>query len=181
MSSRMFPAGEYVALMSHLLDIHLTKSEQVAYCNAVTVIQQAGQRPVDIQNLHRVMLGEDRCAGMYRQGSVIDLRGVKVVKRDFPRHSAIPQLMYSFRRLYENALSGNYTSEVVNIAELAWIVGANGRCLHPFVLGNTRLFLLLENHVRQVYGLPWEVSFQQKQKFSAFRVMYRQRFCEYFD
>jgi hypothetical protein len=177
----MFPAGEYVAIMSHQLGLQLSKKERVAYCDAVSIIQQAGHRPVDIQNLHRVMLGDDQCAGMYRQGSVMDLRGIQVVKRDFPRHTAIPQLMYSFRRLYENALSGNYTPEILNVAELSWIVGANGRCLHPFVVGNTRLFLLLENHVRQVNGLPWGVSFQEKQKFLAFRLMYRQRFCEYFD
>ncbi len=175
-----FPASEYVAAMCHSLKLDLCTAERRFYCEAVEMVQQARHQVIDVRELHRILFGSGVGAGVFRTSAVVDLRGVSFVTRDFPRYTAIPQLMFSFMRAYRKALMGDVTEEVVNFAALAWQIAANGRCIHPFMTGNTRLFLLIENHIRQVHGLPWTIGLRQKKDFDRFREAYKVYHADFF-
>jgi len=177
---KFFPPTEYVSAMQELLKLELSKLAFSDYCEAVAIVQKATETPLDIVALNQTLMATDMHAGEYRQSAVHTLRGSSLIERDLPRYTAVTKLMFSFKRAYKKALSGAVPDGVVNYEYLAWSVAANGRCLHPFRVGNTRLFMLVENHIRQVYGLPWRIDMCTKEKFDEFRNAYKKWHHEHY-
>ena len=178
--SRFFPPSEYVQAMVSVFELTLTPIQFQDYCAAVEMIQCAGEKPVDINLLHETLCACEATAGLFREGPAVALRDLKLVERPYPRASAIDQLLFSFRQAYKRALRGEIPEEFLDIHTLAWQVAATGRCIHPFSVGNTRLFTLIENHIRQSHGLPWRIDFCEKDKFRNFRRLYMIRHAEFY-
>lgn len=169
-----FYPSEYVAVMSAQLGLSLTDVSRRAYVKAVEYVALAGAHPVKLSELHEVLMVGEPTAGQYRQG-VVFCPSTGAVKK-FPRATAIPQLLFRFNRAYRGALSQKLQlMDPVALATHAWLIAAGGRCLHPFVIGNTRLFCLIENHIRITMGLPWTTDFRPREQFYAFRAMYEQQ------
>lgn len=166
--------------MVGVFNLTLTSKQLDDYCAAVMMIQSADKNSVDLVCLHKTLCARESTAGQYRTGTLFSLRGSMMVKRPYPRATAVSQLLFSFRQAYKRALRGEIPEEVVNIEALAWQVAATGRCIHPFSVGNTRLFTLIENHIRQAHGLPWRIDFCEKEKFDAFRRLYIIRHKEFY-
>ncbi len=178
--SRFFPSSAYVEAMVGVFNLTLTPIQFQDYCAAVEMVQSAGEKPVDLLRLHETLCASEATAGQYRESSVVALRGVKMVARPYPRGTAVRQLVFSFRQAYKRALRGEIPEEVLDIDAFAWQVAATGRCIRPFSVGNTRLFTLIENHIRQAHGLPWRIDFRDKEKFTTFRRLYMIRHAEFY-
>ncbi len=179
MNKYPFFPSEYVAVMAAHLNLSLTAESRKSYVNAVEYVALAGKRRINLQELHSVLMEGEPTAGQYRQSVVICAVTGRV--KEFPQATTIPQLLYSFTTAYRNALSKKAGFQNPEQLETqAWLVAAGGRCLHPFVIGNTRLFCLIENHIRIQVGLPWTTCFRPQEQFHQLRAMYKKQNEEHY-
>ena len=125
-----------------------------ARIHAANLVRYAGVEPLSVESLHGVLMGSDRSDYRQQTAEVIFHAG-RIVDGDFPRASAVPQLMLqAFTPMYEivfkTALAEWFKAEV------AWKIYAIGFCIQPFARESEVLFRLLQNHVRQTHGLRWQ-------------------------
>lgn len=168
-----FFAGEYVDIKIAQRGLKLSRLERVNFVSAVKIVIEAGAtpKPLDVGHLHFTLTAGNVDAGKYREALVYDPR-LNMVK-DLPHFRAIPTLMRRFHTSYRGILKNPLLLFGERLQEVIWMVAANGRCLHPFVIRNTDLFDLIEHHMSQVLGLPWQVEQVRKERFDYWKGEYK--------
>jgi hypothetical protein len=172
--------SRYVQHMIGELKLTLTAAQHASYLEAARFVAKAGKAPLDIPKLHELMLRDVGGGGKYREGVVLD--SVTCAVKMFPRATAVPQLMYRVKNAYRKALQPDVLGlDTSQREDMFWMIAANGRCLHPFEVRNTRLFCLVENHLRQTQGLPWRMGLRPQEQFRTFRERYKKENAEFYN
>jgi len=120
----------------------------------------------DMNAVHASLRVGDAKAGSYRQSVVL---GEQAKIRLYPKSAAVPRLMKKYYyHAYEEALAMKkfYGHQP---ADVAWYIGAMGRCIRPFYYDNWAIFWLVENQLRIHFGLPISVEIRSKCLFDQFR------------
>lgn len=158
-------ASEYVARMQHTLGLELSNAERSAYVAATDMVMENWQVPFNVRDIHHVMFAGGKDAGRFRSACVI---GVNGQCRNLPPYTRVEFLMGRFSCAYHRTLAGIF--DEYDVVDVAWSIAALGRFIHPFVFGNIRTFHLIENQLRQNFGLPWRCDLEPKRRFTDLRI-----------
>ncbi len=148
----------------------LSESERLGYHLAAKYVQQAGSEPIDVCTLHRLAFPNVASAGQIRRGSVLEMSALECESKLVLRSLTAANLMARFHSCYKQALSDDLASLArCKPKTLSWYIAAFGRCVRPFMTGSRYVFFLIENHLLQMYGLPWRSKLLPQRAFRWFQ------------
>ncbi len=148
----------------------LLTEQQTQRLAAIAVIAWNTARPLSVTEQHAFLYPDDTRAGKYRQSMLVNSRGQL---RDYPSARLVPALMARFFWVpYQTLLAGQRQIKTEMEEEAAWQVAAVLRAIHPFEEGNRILAWVIENRLRQCFGLPVLPQLRPKPHFDRFRDEY---------
>lgn len=140
-----------------------------AMIDLASEIWSASHFVYDIKSIHARICLNQMNAGEYRKSLMVDSGAIP---RFYPRSCEIPRLVQNyFYPTYARVLANeNLSSHRPD--DVAWYLGALGRCIKPFYTENVSVFWLIENQLRVQFGLPVSGTIRSKSVFDEFRMGY---------